>query len=285
MGKAAHPAVLSCAVLLGGLGGCSNDFKVVVKGLPSDLAVNALVVAVDANGRHADAAVPLDLQGYSAAQREGFRDSFSFPLDITGLSPVSGHSRISVAAARLDGSGRPCIDRSGSTEATANSDDPAFAEVQVSLLDPVTGTSQVPAPGAICGQHAPVILGVRREASGPLNSAVLRLSINGWGFAQGDKITITRCEPMLTASGPSCDVEQSGTALTPGAYEAKVFSEASIEVELLPAFAQEPEMAKNLIGYTFPLKITVESVTPSGAPSGAKAEYVEPKPNIAPRTQ
>lgn len=260
--------------------GCGVDFKVAVTGLPVEASVSALLVSVDSGDRRADGAGPLELSGFSAAQRADFADRFTFPLDITGLAPVSKNARVSVAAVSYT-DGKPCIQRSGSVDADAKSDNPTYAEVVVPLLPPVPGQMQSPSAAQFCGREGPIVLGVRRELSGSLNESSLKLFVNGWGFGLKNKVSIERCSLMMSGGTLGCSVDRSGGPIDSRFFRVESIGKASIVVTFLPALSeQSPEAMLNLLAFLFPLRITVEAQDASGAPIGQPAVYIEPKPGF-----
>ena len=271
-------------VMLGACGavgaGCGVDFKVAVTGMPVEPSVSALLVSVDSGDRRADGAGPLELSGFSASQRADFADRFTFPLDITGLAPVSKNARVSVAAVSYT-DGKPCVQRSGSADANAKSDNPTYAEIVVPLLPPVPGQLQSPSAAQACGGQGPIVLGVRRELSGALNESSLKLLVNGWGFGLKNKVSIERCSLTMSAGAPSCAVDRSGGPIDARFYRVESIGKASIVVTFLPALSeQSPEAMLDLLAFLFPLRITVEAQDASGAPIGQPAVYIEPKPGF-----
>lgn len=268
-------AVLGAAAALAG--GCGVDFKVAVTGLPVEPSVSALLVSVDSGDRRADSASPLELSGFTAAQRADFADRFTFPLDVSGLLPVSKNARISVAALRYS-DGKPCIHSSGGVDAMARSDNPTYAEVVVPLLPPVPGQVQDPTSQQLCGKEGPLLLGVRRELSGTLSASLLKLYINGWGFGLTNKVTIERCDVTLSGSRPICSLGGgSGAAIDGRFYRVDSIGKASIEVTFLPTFSeQSAEAMLDLLAIAFPLRITVEPLGAAGQVTG-RAVYIEPE--------
>jgi hypothetical protein len=273
-------ALLGAGASLGA--GCGVDFKVAVAGLPVEPSVSALLVSVDSGDRRADSASPLPLSGFSAEQRADFADRFTFPLDITGLAPVSKNARISVAAVSYT-DGKPCIQRSGSTDAAAQHDNPTYAEVVVPLLPPVQGTMQQPSAAQFCGREGPIVLGVRREFKGSLNASSLKLYINGWGFGLKNKVTLERCDLTFNAGVPGCAVDRAGAAIDARFYRVDSIGKASIVVTFLSTFSEQSvEVMRDLLAFLFPLRITVEAQDAAGASIGQPAVYIEPKPGFDP---
>jgi hypothetical protein len=290
--------------LWGALSGCGLDFKVVVGGIPADSSVSALLISLDSGDRRADAAAPVDITRFAVASRQVSAaqpdPTFSFALDAMGLSPVSGQSRISVAAIGTS-SGAPCLRATGSTQASL-SDNPSFGEIRVDLLPQVQGTQQVPSAMPGCGITGPIILGVRRELSGPLDQSQIRFFINGWNFGLKNKVTVRRCRPVLTprpgagcAFPPpcgglgqmcctsleeltiSCSVDGNSPVISESYFQVRSVGKAAIELTLVQnIFAGTADSLQNLASFLSPLHFTVEAQDAAGNPTGAPATYVEP---------
>lgn len=301
-------AALGLALLgAGALAGCGLDFKVVVAGIPADASVSGLLVSFDSDGRRADAAMPVDLSKFAVENRRVSADDpdpvFTFALDAVGLPSVSGSSRVSVAAISTSGSAK-CLRVTGATQAALGYDNPGFVDLRVDLLPQVMGTQQVPSAMPGCNINGPIILGVRRELSGPLDQSRIRFFLNGWNFGIKNKVTVRRCDPVFSLKqgatcevpprciGPmancctpkdlaiSCAVSGSSDPIPDMYFSVESVGKAAIVLTVKPGiFTNDTDGFLNLLAFPFPLHFTVEPQDAGGTP-GANATYVEPQQQI-----
>lgn len=302
-------AVLGIA-LVGALAGCGLDFKVTVGGIPADSTVNELLVSFDSDGRRADAAMPVDIKKFAVESRKITADHpdpiFTFALDATGLSQVSATSRISVAAISTSGTGAPkCLRVTGTTQAALADPNPSFVDIRVDLLPQVVGTQQVPSAMPGCDVAGPILLGVRRELSGPLDQSKIRFFLNGWNFGIKNKVTVRRCDPafapkqgatcevpprcispMVNCCTPkdlaiTCAVNGSSPPIADMYFGVESVGKAEIVLTVKPGiFTNNTDGFLNLLAFPFPLHFTVEPQDAMGTPTGTNATYVEPQQQI-----